>query len=311
MNTSMIDAQNLAWKVHLVLCGLADPKILATYNSERRTIGKQLVDFDSEYSALFSGETPKNSKGEYIKMNEKEREQYFIQVQRRNAEFTTGLGVYYGENPLNAVDSQHLGFPTIKSSLVPGRRLESGKVTRFLNSEPVKIIHEVKFDAPGGFRIYVLTGKHALGSEPLKSFAKHLRSSKSFLQRFKGARPYSLDGLPEVCPGAKQTNPYFAIMTIVPKSRFAFELADLDQEAPLNTHVYADDCQVGGDFISDADGETCVGGLHKKWALQEGAVVVCRPDGYVGCVAPISQAGYLGIEKYFDGFLNTNSSPNL
>lgn len=311
MNTSMIDAQNLAWKLYLVISGLAKPDILETYNSERHTIGKQLVDFDSEYSALFSGENPKNSQGFQMNMNEKEREEYFVKVQRRNADFTTGLGVYYGENPLNAVKTDHLGFPAIKSVLTPGRRLESGLVTRFLNSEPCKIIHEVKYDAPGGFRLYVLTGEKSLSGPELAGFSKHLTSPKSFLHRFQGSTPVTTNGLPEMCPGGKVINPYFAIMTIVPQSRFAFELANLKDLAPLNAFVYADDHQPGGTRVSDADGEGSVGGLHKKWGLPQGAVVICRPDGYVGCVAPLSQAGWLGIEKYFDGFLVASSSSRL
>ncbi len=304
MNTSIIDAQNLAWKMHLVRCGLARNDLLSTYHTERHTIGKQLVDFDSEYSALFSGENPKNSDGSVMQMDEREREAYFIKVQRRNAEFTTGLGVYYGENALNVGNTQErLGFAPLQSVLVPGRRLESGLVTRFLNSEPCKIIHEVKLDAPGGFRIYLLAGRNAPGSKRLSQFAAHLRSPDSFMNRFSGAKPSSTDGLPELCPGGRLTNPYFTVLTIIPRSRFAFELADLKEDAPLNNYVYADDCQPGGERVSDADGEASVGGLHGKWGLREGAIVVCRPDGYVGLVAPIEAAGWHGIERYFDGFL--------
>lgn len=304
MNTSMIDAQNLAWKLHLVLSGLARPEILSTYNSERHSIGKQLIDFDAEYSALFSGQVPKNA-STLRKMTESERDAYFVSVQRKNANFTTGLGVYYPSNTFNILDPQStLGFPAVSGTkLTPGRRLETGMVTRFLNSEPCKIIHEVKYDAPGGFRIYLLAGPHALNSSTLLDFAGHLRSGKSFINRFHGIAPASLSGLPPVSPGGKLVNPYFAILTIIPASRFSFELAHLSDLAPLNTYVYADDHQEGGRHLSNEDGERTVGGLHKKWGLEDGGIVVCRPDGYVGCIAPLTPAGWLGLEKYFDRFL--------
>lgn len=333
MNTSMIDAQNLAWKLHLVLCGLARPEILATYHQERHSIGKQLIDFDAEYSALFSGQTPKNAAGAGRTMTPAERDAYFVSVQRKNANFTTGLGVYYPANMLNVVlpsnssatpmtttAGLHDG-PIQKCTLHPGRRLETGTVTRFLNSEPCKIIHEVKYDAPGGFRIYVLTGPHALrgsnedaaaAASPLRAWSAHLRTPSSFLHRFRGLAPHDTSGLPPVSPGGKIVNPYFALLTVVPASRFSFELADLAALAPLNTHVYADDHQPGGERISDDDGETSVGGLHRKWGLQEdGGIVICRPDGYVGCVAPLNLAGSRAIEAYFDGFLVSSPAPRL
>ncbi|WP_250001755.1 FAD-dependent monooxygenase [Actinoplanes sp. M2I2] len=43
-NTSIQDAYNLAWKLRLVLDGVADPSLLDTYSAERAPIGKQVVD---------------------------------------------------------------------------------------------------------------------------------------------------------------------------------------------------------------------------------------------------------------------------
>lgn len=82
MNTALIDAHNLSFKMNLVLRGLAGPDLLKTYNEERWKIGKQLIDFDEEYAALFSGEVPRNSP-EVAKMTKDEVKQHFIEVQRR------------------------------------------------------------------------------------------------------------------------------------------------------------------------------------------------------------------------------------
>jgi 2-polyprenyl-6-methoxyphenol hydroxylase-like FAD-dependent oxidoreductase len=82
MNTALIDAHNLSFKMNLVLRGLAGPDLLKTYNEERWKIGKQLIDFDEEYAALFSGEVPRHSP-EVAKMSQAEVKQHFIAVQRR------------------------------------------------------------------------------------------------------------------------------------------------------------------------------------------------------------------------------------
>jgi 2-polyprenyl-6-methoxyphenol hydroxylase-like FAD-dependent oxidoreductase len=43
-NTGIHDAHNLAWKLAYVLCGLADPALLATYDAERRPVGRFTVE---------------------------------------------------------------------------------------------------------------------------------------------------------------------------------------------------------------------------------------------------------------------------
>lgn len=44
--------------------------------------------------------------------------------------------------------------------------------------------------------------------------------------------------------------------------------------------IYADDEEAGGIKVGDEDGEGNVGGAHKKYGLEDGGIVVCRPDGY-------------------------------
>ena len=60
MNVSMQDAYNLGWKLGLVVKGIAQPSILKTYQSERRRIAQDLIDFDHKFSRLFSGRPAKH-----------------------------------------------------------------------------------------------------------------------------------------------------------------------------------------------------------------------------------------------------------
>jgi len=47
--------------------------------------------------------------------------------------------------------------------------------------------------------------------------------------------------------------------------------------------------------------------LHKKYGINTdvGAIVVVRPDGYVGLAADLNSQGIATLEKYFAGFLKT------
>ena len=60
MNVSMQDTFNLAWKVASVVKGTSSRTILKTYQSERRRIAQDLIDFDHRFSRLFSGRPAKD-----------------------------------------------------------------------------------------------------------------------------------------------------------------------------------------------------------------------------------------------------------
>ena len=52
MNCGLRDAHNLAWKLSLVLQGLAHPELLATYTQERRTHTRQMINFSRLLGAI-------------------------------------------------------------------------------------------------------------------------------------------------------------------------------------------------------------------------------------------------------------------
>jgi phenol 2-monooxygenase (NADPH) len=54
MNVSMQDAFNLGWKLASVLRKRCSPSLLHTYSAERRTIAKELIDFDREWAGLIA-----------------------------------------------------------------------------------------------------------------------------------------------------------------------------------------------------------------------------------------------------------------
>ncbi|KAF0695132.1 Aste57867_14029 [Aphanomyces stellatus] len=58
MNTGIQDAVNLGWKLAFVLKGVAKPSLLATYETERRLVGQELIDSTTKSQNLASNRTP-------------------------------------------------------------------------------------------------------------------------------------------------------------------------------------------------------------------------------------------------------------
>jgi phenol 2-monooxygenase (NADPH) len=143
MNVSMMDSYNLSWKLVHHLHGLTpqskeDNKdaVLQSFGSERLTIAKQLIDFDTKFSSMFSGQI--GAKGSDLEGLTHEQ---FLEVFSSGNGFTSGCGVEYPEGTL--VDnniSQQKGTPTnqdyINGILKPGRRLLDVTVKRYADSNP-------------------------------------------------------------------------------------------------------------------------------------------------------------------------------
>ena len=62
-------------------------------------------------------------------------------------------------------------------------------------------------------------------------------------------------------------------------------------------------CTISRVLLDDADVHGGLGGGYAKYGIDErvGAIVVVRPDGYVGTVAPLDGIDYLN--SYFAAFL--------
>lgn len=138
MNVSMMDSYNLAWKLAHNLHGLtpskakgtADP-VLETYELERADTARQLIDFDTKFSHMFSGKIdPNNSSLECLTHDE------FLRVFNEGSGFTSGCGLQYHPGIL-VKTLEESGMSTIPAgdplygSLTPGRRLLNVELIRY------------------------------------------------------------------------------------------------------------------------------------------------------------------------------------
>jgi len=129
----MMDSYNLSWKLIHSLNGLTPrvenrDRVLDTFQTERLTIAKQLIEFDKEFSSMFSGKISSEDDAEGGLTHEQ-----FLEVFNTGNGFTSGCGVEYPENLLvEKTSSEGLiaGTDYLSGVLRPGRRLLNVKAKR-------------------------------------------------------------------------------------------------------------------------------------------------------------------------------------
>ncbi|KAK6008271.1 hypothetical protein QM012_000174 [Aureobasidium pullulans] len=304
MNTAFLDAQNLAWKIHHVESGFADRSILKSYESERKLIAENLLNFDNAYAKLFSQRQP--SAGEVSSVTQQNgqnqvEENEFIKMFKSSCEFTSGYGVAYNPNIFNWSKDHPAKSPLFLSNedgtttQRTGRILTNATVTRVADANVVHLEQEIPLN--GSWRIYLFGGEPSKTKRAISDFAAGLSKKGSFYST------YGHPNLDQVSYHEKH-NPhslFFTINTIFNAKRPQIEIRDLLPEVLSRyfDHVYADD-------IWDQKVPEAKAAAHAKMGLsqEEGGVVVVRPDGYVGCVVKLVEGtGTVdALNSYFSTF---------
>jgi hypothetical protein len=304
MNTAFLDAVNLAWKIHYVEAGFAKRSTLNTYESERRLIANNLLDFDAKYAKLFSTRLP--SAGEVAgasgSSGEKPvEENEFIKTFKASCEFTSGYGVAYNENTFNwgaSHPSQHPAFlATDKGTkLRTGRILIPATVTRVVDANVVHLEQEIPLN--GSYRIYLFAGKPTTTKKALQDFEKHILKKSSFFSSYLHSDIESVSYHERHNPHSQ----FYTFATIYNSPRAKVDILDMlpTTLARYKDHVYADD-------VTDWRVPEAEAAAHTKVGLSEtnGGVVVVRPDGYVGCVVKLEEGSGTvdALNQYFGSFL--------
>ncbi|KAF4332816.1 phenol 2-monooxygenase [Fusarium beomiforme] len=279
MNTSVHDSWNLGWKLNLAARGFAkDGILLQTYEQERKKIAEDLINFDFEHANEIAGGDSKRLAENF----------------RKNTRFISGVGVEYGPNELNhPLDAAPGGDAR------PGCNLPQAKVTRYIDACPV----DVQLDVPvlGQFRVYVVA-PNLVGlqeSSFIKSFDETISSPTSFVsqlgtsaqasyqQKPRANRADDVYVRPERYTSVNQLVT-FALLTSTDKNEF--ELSDLPPTFSKKK------------WLGSVDGG-------------EVSILVVRPDGYVGAIRRIKNAGIEEgaaaanwLDAYFGGFLQIPSA---
>jgi Phenol hydroxylase, C-terminal dimerisation domain/FAD binding domain len=305
MNTAFLDALNLAWKIHHVESGFAKRSLLTTYESERKLIAENLLDFDAKYAKLFS--TPSSAQEVADAAQQKSdnpeddhEDNQFIKTFKESCEFTSGYGVAYNPNSLNWSPSHQakseffIPESATMSKLRTGRILPNANVTRVVDANVVHLEQEIPVN--GSWRIYIFGGNPSHNVKALRDLAAGLQRKNSFYRAYERSDAKTVSHLELHNPHSQ----FFTLCTILSAPRPQIHIEDLPEPlARYRDHVYADD-------IWHKQVPEATAAAHAKMGLDEskGGVVVVRPDGYVGCaVRLVEGTGTVeALNEYFGAF---------
>jgi hypothetical protein len=308
MNTAFLDAQNLAWKIHHVESGFVHRSILASYESERKAVAENLLNFDAKYAKLFSQRQPTAgevgsasvAKAASSAVDSEVEESEFVKVFKESCEFTSGYGVAYGPNVLNWSPSHPAKSPLFLqypegTLLRTGRVLIPTTVIRVVDANRVHLEQEIPLN--GAFRIYMFAGSPSRTRQALADF-------NNFLKRRSFYTAYTRPDVDQVSYHERFTphSHFFTFATIYAANRAEIEIED---SLPAVLRRYRN--LVYADSISDPRVPNAKAAAHAKMGLsdEEGGVVVVRPDGYVGCVVKLVEGpGTVdALNAYFGAFV--------
>ncbi|PCH44943.1 2,4-dichlorophenol 6-monooxygenase [Wolfiporia cocos MD-104 SS10] len=264
MNTGIHDATNLAWKLAGVIKGWYKEDLLDTYAFERRQSAQRLIELDRDVAALISGKIPDH----FNAPPDADFNVYLDRVFRESAGFTVGLGISYPENLLNKAS------PNLRLKVAVGHRAPDAPLFRPGTAYPQRL---QQLAATTGRRFTIL-----LFAGEVEPWGDAVRLKERTAAKYRALRKY-MDSAPAF---TRNLADVFQFLTVV-RGRGSLHPADTLGVSQLGRTVY------------DYDGEA-----YEKYGVdvQEGAIVVLRPDQIVGFVAPLD--GWGSVAQYFDAFVN-------
>jgi phenol 2-monooxygenase (NADPH) len=276
MNVSMADTWNLGWKLGSVLRGTAKPELLHTYSEERQTVAMQLIDFDREFSKMFSARRRESGDAEREGVDPEEFQRYFIAQGR----FTAGVATRYAPSMITGeAKFQHLaeGFPV-------GMRFHSAPVVRLADAKPVHLGHAARAD--GAWRVYIFADRNdpTGGQSRARELCEFLGSDASPIKRFTpaGAEPDSVIDVRAIFQQGHRELAVDKMPSVLLPRKGRFGLIDYEK-------MFCPD--------PSADDIFALRGVNRE----TGCVVVVRPDQYISHVLPLD--AHKALATYFGRIL--------
>lgn len=276
MNTSLLDAHNLATKIGLVEKWGASRRVLDTYSQERRMVAEQLLDMDRQLIKHMAADKQHDG-GEALRA-----------FQRKSSAYQSGTSIIY---PPNVLVSQGY-IPEYKEGstrgLIAGSRLLPATVTKYEDANPVPILEALKpYD--GHFTVFLCLG-HA-SSISVTALLAHIAS-----------RPGSLYARSS---SSAANTPLLRLVAVTLKDHHSLDVTHTLQPALAANAVdalYCDDIPCLSPYSSTPT--VMNSPLHTKWHVdaEKGRLVVVRPDGHVGALTNALDE-WDAVEAYFAQWL--------
>jgi len=182
LNTSLPDTFNLGWKLASVIQGKCQPKLLQTYESERRKVALQLIEADRQLSALVATQ-PTSNKDSSSKsnINTVDIEKFMA---KQNG-FVSGTSIEYYPSYICVTD-EHQNLAT---GFKIGQRFHSAEAIRMSDGDRQHLGHLNKAD--GRWRLFIFGNKQdpTNTSSDVYQLVDYLSSPNSIVQKYtpKGA----------------------------------------------------------------------------------------------------------------------------
>jgi phenol 2-monooxygenase (NADPH) len=276
MNVAMADAWNLGWKLAAVLRGTAKPELLHTYSEERQAVAKELIDFDREFSKLFSARRSESGDGRAEGVEPEEFERYFVAQGR----FTAGVATRYAPSMITAEAS----FQGLAEGFPVGMRFHSAPVVRLADAKPVHLGHVARAD--GAWRVYIFADRDDPTGEGSRArqLCAFLAADASPVKRFTpaGGEPDSVIDVRAVFQQHHRALAVDEMPAVLLPRKGRFGLVDYEK-------VFCPD--PGADDVFD------LRGINRE----TGCMIVVRPDQYVSHVLPLH--AHEALAEFFAGVL--------
>ena len=272
MNVSMADTWNLGWKLASVLRGMSRPELLHTYSEERQAVAKELIDFDREFSRLFSARSREAGNGDERGADSEKFQEYFIAQGR----FTAGVATRYVPSMITGEAS----FQDLAEGFPVGMRLHSAPVIRLADAKPLQLGHVARAD--GAWRIYIFADRidPAGANSDARELCGFLGSDASPVRRFTpaGVEP---DSVIDVRAIFQESHHDLAVDKMPPfllPRKGKFGLIDYEK-------IFCPDPNTDDIFE--------LRGVNRE----TGCMVVVRPDQYVSHILPLH--GHEALANFF------------
>lgn len=299
MNVSMQDAFNLGWKVASVVKGQSDRSILKTYQSERRRIAQDLIDFDHRFSRLFSGRPAKDVMDEEgISM------EVFKDAFEKGNMFASGIAVDYGASMivaktgsskeqgdgtevLGAEEFRTSSKPTLATKLEVGKRMPSFKVLNQADARPWHFQELLKSN--GKWRVVVFPGDihNPSQRDRLNKLGNNLASESSFLRW--------------ATPVGQKYDSVIELLSCHSSPRTSTTIYDFPEVfRPWDEQDGWDYWKIHVDDQSYHEGH---GHAYENYGIDPtaGCAVILRPDQYISWVGEFDD--FESMNRFFGGFM--------
>lgn len=274
LNTSLPDTFNLGWKLAAVLQGKSHPKLLQSYETERRKVAFMLINADREMSALVATRPSASKDAASVKTSTADIEKF---IARQNG-FIAGTSIGYDESWLctgHENQTLALGYPI-------GQRFHSAQAVRTADGCPVHLGHLNKAD--GRWRIFIFANQQSpldANSEAAKLVMFLANADTSPLKQYTPVGA-DIDSVIDFCAVFQQQNLAIENMPdLLCPAKGKFGLRDYEKV-----------------FQTSAEYDIFE---QRSIDRSNGCMVVVRPDQHVANILPLN--AHTELSQFFSAFM--------